>query len=243
MLRLLLGIAVLLHALCEGIVAEERLLPWSAKGRVTDIQGQPVSGAVIYAHCGIGSLHPTGKAVSDTNGLYTLRFGPGVLSSSRGLVQAATISVHLDGWFETNLHRQGDMIAALELPTEPIHWAGKTTNDLFLPGLEKPLEFVLAPAALVKGTLTGEDGRPLGNRRVGITGTNLPPSSSVLAETRTRQDGQFEFKNVPTGYHFRLYAEDPKVSWREWPFKTIRLGAAEEYEYRLKFRDGRIVEQ
>jgi hypothetical protein len=234
---LVLGIGVSLAAQTNTPVDK----PWRVTGTVTDVKGGPVTGATVYAHCGIGSLFPTGQAVSGTNGAYDLWFGPGVRSSTKGLVQAATISVHLAGWFETNLHRQGDLIAGMELPAEAIHWGNKTTNDLFLPGVPRRLDFVLAPAAVVKGSVTDASGKPLAGKRVGLTGEILPPSCSVIAETRSDDKGAFEFQNVPIGYAFRLYAEDGRRDWRRWPWIDVNLLESGTYEYRLKVQGDQLA--
>jgi len=51
--------------------------PLVVQGRVTDEQGQPLEDVTINASCGIGSLLPTGQALSGTDGRYTLRFSGG----------------------------------------------------------------------------------------------------------------------------------------------------------------------
>lgn len=216
--------------------------PWIAFGRVTDVAGRPVAGARISAHCGIGTLMPTGNALSDSNGMYELRFAPGVLSSIKDMVQAATISVQHSGFFETNLHRQGGLIAAMQLPERPIRWGNKTTNDLFLPGAPRRVDFVLAPAATIKGMVLNASGKPLVDARVGLTGDVLPPACSVLAEHRTDREGRFQFGNVPTGYEFRLYVEDGGKDWREWPGFKVKLSGPSTREYRLKVVGDRLEE-
>lgn len=178
--------------------------PWRATGRVTDVSGKPMVGAVVRAHCGMGSLHETGQAVTDEQGNYSLEFGPGLMSTNRQLVQAATISVRCDGYFEKDLGRQGDLIAAFEKPEE-IAWGDRTEEHLFLPGQPKQVNFVMAEAVEFSGRiLIGEPLSPAKRYRVSLTGKVLPPSSSVVAQTTTDEQGVFRFKDLPTGYAFQL---------------------------------------
>lgn len=200
-------------------------LPWRAKGRVTDREGKPLAGVNVRAHCGIGSLMPTGEAVTNAEGNYELQFGPGMFLENRQLVQAATISVSLDGHFEQNLHRQGDLIAVLEKPEdEDLGWGGKKIKDLFLPGEPKMIDFVMLPATKLKGVVIGKDGDRLDGVRVSLTGQNMPPSCSVVAQTQTDKGGRFELTNLPTGFAFQLLIEpakkqSPALSWASSPLK------------------------
>jgi beta-lactamase regulating signal transducer with metallopeptidase domain len=201
-------------------------LPWRAKGRVTNREGIPLSGVSVQAHCGFGTLFRTGNAVTDANGLYDLQFGPGGRSQNRQLVQAATISVSLDGHFERNLHRQGDLVAALEKPDgEDVGWAGKTTKDLFLPGEPKTIDFIMLPATKFKGVVIGKDGDRLEGVRVSLTGPDLPPSSSVVAQTQTDKGGRFELTNLPAGFAYQLLIEPAKAQppWLGWASPPLKL--------------------
>jgi beta-lactamase regulating signal transducer with metallopeptidase domain len=201
-------------------------LPWRAKGRVTNREGIPLSGVSVQAHCGFGTLFRTGNAVTDANGLYDLQFGPGGRSQNRQLVQAATISVSLDGHFEQNLHRQGDLVAALEKPDgEDVGWAGKTAKDLFLPGEPKTIDFIMLPATKFKGVVIGKDGDRLEGVRVSLTGPDLPPSSSVVAQTQTDKGGRFELTNLPTGFAYQLLIKPAKAQppWPGWASPPLKL--------------------
>jgi hypothetical protein len=68
---------------------------WTIVGAVTDGEARPLEGVEIRASCGWGTLRPTGETVSDQQGKYTLRFGPGMrMPSDDGRnagTQAATI--------------------------------------------------------------------------------------------------------------------------------------------------------
>jgi beta-lactamase regulating signal transducer with metallopeptidase domain/thiol-disulfide isomerase/thioredoxin len=88
-------------------------------GLITDPANQPLAGVEVRAHCGYGTLRQTGSAVTDERGRYALRFGPGILLATAddenrlGVGrQAATIAPRLEGWYEVNLHRQGNLAMA-----------------------------------------------------------------------------------------------------------------------------------
>ncbi len=207
----------------QGELETDPNRPWQATGRVTDIQGQPIVGAVVRAHCGVGSLHETGNATTDELGNYVLHFGPGIFSNNQQLVQAATISVKLDGFFEKNLGRQGDMVAALEKP-ERIEWGDRTEEHLFLPGKPRQIDFVLAPAVSFSGrVLVGDTLQPVKDHSVSLTGKFLPPSTSVVAQTKTDEQGKFSFTNLPTGYAFQLKIESADREQRHNTFASPPL--------------------
>jgi beta-lactamase regulating signal transducer with metallopeptidase domain len=201
---------------------EEREKPWTAIGQVTDADGKPLPGVTVRAHTGIGTLFNTGTALTDEDGKYKLEFGPGIWSENRKMVQAATISVSLAGHAEKNLHRQGDCVAALEMPDGEIGWGGKTVDDLFLPDKPKEIDFVMVPATRLSGVILGEVGDKLDGLRVSLRGEDMPPSSSVVAQTTTDKGGRFELADIPTGYNWQLLveparAESPWLGWASAP--------------------------
>jgi hypothetical protein len=214
--------------------------PWIVQGTVVDESGTPLSDVDIYANTGIGSLKIGGHTKSKADGTFEFRFGPGYYSEDQEGVQAATISPHKEGWFETNLHRQGDLVAAYKLPKGEIGWGKKTAADVFLPNEPKTLKFTMARAASVSGVLLDASGKPLANKRVGVTGDEIPPSSSVFAEVKTDDDGAFEFKNLPTTYALKIYSETAR-NWRDWPSVTVKLGKPEHFKTRLEQRGDRFV--
>jgi beta-lactamase regulating signal transducer with metallopeptidase domain len=200
-------------------------MPWRATGRVTDSGGKPFPGVEVRAHTGIGSLRNSGTTTTGADGRYVLDFGPGIWSENRQMVQAATISVSLEGFTEQNMHRQGDKVAALEKPDGEIGW-GKTEDDLFLPGKPLEIDFVMAPATKLQGIILDERGDKLEGMKVSLTGKDLPPSSSVVARTATDKGGRFEFTNIPAGYPFQILVEPskPRSPWLAWasPPMTFR---------------------
>ena len=209
------------HA-AESAFTTDPKKPWTVNGIVVTESGEPIPDASIIAHAGMGSLHMTGRTTSDSAGKFEMSFGPGVWSKTLDLVQAATISVHKDGWFETNLYRQGDLLAAHKLPEGEIGWGKKTADDVFLPGKPKTLKFTLKPAASISGTLSEPDGKPISGIRVGITGDDLRPSTSVFSEEKTDERGEFKFTELPTTFKVKIYFESKK-NWREWPSYTVLL--------------------
>ncbi len=203
--------------------------PWTVNGSVVTELGEPIADASIIAHAGMGSLRMTGRTISDRDGKFEMSFGPGVWMRNQEGVQAATISVHKEGWFETNLYRQGDLLAAHKLPEGEIGWGKKTAEDVFLPGKAKTLKFTLKPAANISGTLSDSNEKPISGIRVGITGNELPPSSSVFAEVKTDEKGEFQFSNLPTTFKLKLYFETKK-NWRDWPSYTVLLREPKDFK-------------
>lgn len=173
---------------------------WCVTGRVTDAAGQPMSGVEIVAHCGEGTLRGTGHTMSDKDGQYTLRFGPGIWFNAPDQpagVQAATISPHKPGYFEQNLHRQGDLAMADSPPPEKER-ATWGTRKIVLRNKPHRVDFVMVPAAEVHGRVLDERGQPLAGAVVALAGQELPPSSSVVSYTKTDADGAFTMTEVPT---------------------------------------------
>jgi hypothetical protein len=205
-------------------------LPWEVTGKVSDRDGRPLEGAEIRAHCGMGTLHQTGSAVSGPDGRFRMRFGPGIWSEDRTAVQAATISVHLPGHFEKNMHRQGDLLAALEPPAGELEWVYERLDDVILPGKPREIDFVMLPAARFKGMLKLADWKPAANYRVSLTGDQLPPSSSVVDEVRTDENGAFEMADIPTGFPFQVLVEPPVAEhpWLGWASPPVEFVFASE---------------
>jgi beta-lactamase regulating signal transducer with metallopeptidase domain len=227
----------------EDNAAREK--PWSVIGRVTDGQGQPLAGVTVRAHCGWGTLRETGSATTGSDGRYELHFGPGMFSQDRSMVQAATISVDLAGHFEQNLHRQGDLLAAYELPAGEIGWGDKTEADVFLPGQPKQIDFVMVPAASFRGIVMDADGKRLAGVRVALTGPDLPPSSNVIDSVRTDDQGQFEIRDIPTGFKYQVLVE-PAVAeppWLAWASPPVEFVPIDSNDTRFRYTTGdRLVD-
>jgi outer membrane protein assembly factor BamB/protocatechuate 3,4-dioxygenase beta subunit len=212
--------------------------PWSVHGRVTDADGKPMPGVVVRAHTGIGTLRGGGQATTDAEGKYAFSFGPGIRFANNDVqLQAATIAPHKDGFFEKNLSRQGDLVAALKMPEGEIGWGGKTKDDVILPGKPRELNFVMLPAAKVSGTLIDKDAKPLAGYGVSLTGRNLYPSSSVMASTKTDDAGRFTLADIPTGFSYQFLVEPAK---REPPWNAWASGP---YEFKAGGRDDLFIQR
>ena len=193
---------------------------WCVTGRVTDAQGEPMLGVEIRAHCGIGTLPVTGRATTNERGEYDLRFGPGMRMMNRDDpvgIQAATISPHKPGWFERSLHRQGGLLMAYRPPKRE-DWQGwlrpEHSDQTFEPdcfvllGQPRKVDFVMVPAAQVRGRLLDAAGQPVAQTYVSLSGDELPPASSAVASVKTDDDGAFTLAEVPTkAYWFSVRNE------------------------------------
>ena len=216
-------------------------------GRVTDEQGNGLPGVTVAANCGAGTLRRTGETLTDDNGSYILRFGPGMrtrdeTSGKWGVgVQAATIHPAKSGYFDANLNRQGDLLMADRVPAsgENVGWK-VDTNKLVLPGRPFPLNFVMLPAATIEGELHDEKGAVVPGWAVCLSGENLPPSSSVFTCVDSDEKGYFSVKDAPTTGRWWLEAYRHADRKRNLPasveFRSERFTLAEPGKYQFKAR-------
>jgi hypothetical protein len=170
--------------------------PFIVRGRVVDEQGNGLSDVIITACCGMGTLATTGEAHSRADGSYELRFHPG----SVGL-QAATIVPSKPGYFDANLQRQGELFMVDDLAAltkDSKRWGKVDTNKVVLPHRPYQLNFVLLPAAQIRGRFLDESNKPLAKKNICLSGEELPPSSSAYTSATTDDNGYFHFSNVPT---------------------------------------------
>ena len=209
--------------------AQENQEPrWSVNGRVVDGEGNPIRGARVTAHTGVGTLVGGGKGETDANGNFQFTFGPGIRMSNNDVqMQLATISVSMPGYFEKNLSRHGDLAMALRIPDDFESWAGHPEKDIILPGKPRTLNFVLLPGATVSGTLVNEKGKSLAGYSISLKGEQLPPSSSVAAHERTDADGKFSLNGIPTSFRYQLLVSptNPRPPWNSWasgPFNFFK---------------------
>ena len=178
-------------------------------GTIFDQAKEPLAGVEVMAFCGSGTLRRTGITQSDANGHYTLRFGPGLLTlrtadSPQGVgEQAATVSPRLAGWYEANLHRQGNLMMTDE-PRSGQPKAIRGYSGVVTPDHPFRLDFVMAQGATIKGRLVNEFGRPITGESISLDGDPLPPSSSVLDTAQTDRDGRFQFEGVPLHHKWKF---------------------------------------
>jgi biopolymer transport protein ExbD len=222
---------------------------WIATGRVTDKDGKPMEGVLISVDAGMGSLFQTGKATTGADGRYTVEFTQGVLmgalmgNDSPGL-QFANVTAHMPHFFEKNLNRHGAGAMALHaVATEDLKGYGVAADALALPGKPRMVDFVLLPAARIKGRLFGTgtfsrltpeqmrnqlpdeekliagyvklDHAPLAGWQLWLKGKTLPPGASVICTTRTDKDGNFVMEDVPTGFEWQFLGETNRDDVRE----------------------------
>ena len=183
-------------------------------GLIADSRGNALAGVEVRACCGIGTLQCTGRTMSDANGKYVLAFGPGVLmgkllSGGHGVgLQAATIFAEKSGYSCVELGRAGNLGMTDLDEVKPEHsrsFAGVVYRS-------KPyrLDFVLQPAASLKGAITSANGKLPEKLTLSLVGKVLPPSCSVLTSVELLQTNAFAFSNVPIQSNWWFEA-----SWRE----------------------------
>jgi hypothetical protein len=217
----------------EGSATRPASARWCVTGRVSNEAGTPLADVEVTAHCGEGTLRCTGRAVSDEEGQFVLWFGPGMffLNDETGL-QAATIAPHKIGWIERNLHRQGDLRMAKRPPDESElrHWG--PAEAVVYPDQPRRVDFVMIPAATIKGRLLDSARRPILNHYVSLDAEELPPSSSVLATMQTDGTGRFRFTEVPAGPVW-LSIRSPDNVMHEMRTQTLSCSASDVTEVEL----------
>jgi thiol-disulfide isomerase/thioredoxin/protocatechuate 3,4-dioxygenase beta subunit len=193
---------------------EENQKPFVVFGQITDESGQPLQGVEVFANCGLGSLVITGNAKTDADGKYRLHFGPGVIVSNKDFphgvgTQVATITPAKEFWYETNLHRRGNLLMT-DSPV-PIK-AEERKGYAGVVKINKPYElnFVMTPGTTVKGYLLNEFGFPIAGQSLSMSGPELPPECSVFATTETDAQGRFAFTGVPV----KLAGQEERLKWR-----------------------------
>ncbi|UCD50292.1 MAG: carboxypeptidase regulatory-like domain-containing protein [Phycisphaerales bacterium] len=125
--------------------------PFVVTGRVTDGQGRGQYGVTVTAATGIGTLLGGGETITDTQGRYRLRFGPGMLFTDKKVhplgvgFQNALITVRKPGFREANQCRHGRLAMAETVP-DPARMKNSTYAGVVLPNTAFHLDFVLLPA-------------------------------------------------------------------------------------------------
>jgi hypothetical protein len=198
------ALTVRLHAVEPTETEIKERWPYVITGQVRNADGNGMAGVAIATHIGIGTLMEGGCVFSDSHGSYTLRFP--AFSKELFVVVAAP---RQHGFFEKNLSRHGDLLPLWTDHVPQMTW-GHPPARWIIAGKPYPLDFVMLPAATVRGTLLDVRGGPMRLRRISVTGPVLPPASNVFASCETDDDGKFQFDNLPTGMicRFELSADD-----------------------------------
>lgn len=215
-----------------------KALRWVVTGKVTDPSGNGLPGVSVRANCGWGTLRPTGETTTAADGTYTLRFSPGMhvldekTNKWRAGVQTAVVSPSNPGYYEWNLHRQGDLLMADKLPDEKeLKVWGARPDRIVLPNHPHPVDFVMAPAASIDVLLVDDKNGPLADTPLQIAGETLPPASSVLTSGRTDKSGKYAFGEVPLEYAWSLVVPQPGNPIRE--VRTLPIVFREPGLYRI----------
>ena len=200
----------------------DRRWPWIVQGRVVDSRGAPVADAEVHVATGMGTLMGGTRTQTDAEGRYFARFSQGVWTAGDGpQLQYAIVSAHQPGFFEKSLNRQGDYVIARKAPSDQeLQGFGCKRERVILPGAAATVDFVLQPAAKIVGILVDEEGKPLRDYSISLSGKELPPASSVYVQERTNAAGEFVMDKIPTD--------------REWFFESFDAGKGRRESLELK---------
>ena len=134
---------------------EQSSMPASAKGpfivtgTVTDGQNHPLAGVRVWVSCGKGTLIPCGETFTGSDGRYALHFNGAMQKWDKATrswkvpLQAAVVSPEMAGYYEKNLHRQGDLCVS-DKPLKNANAWSRPENTL-LPNKPLAVDFVLLP--------------------------------------------------------------------------------------------------
>jgi hypothetical protein len=84
------------------------------------------------------------------------------------------------------------------------NWESKSIDKVVFPNQPREVNFVLTPAATLRGKLIAHPGNELEGQSVYLTGDDLPPGCSVLKQFETGDDGKFEIADIPVGRPWRF---------------------------------------
>ena len=212
----------------------QKQYPFSVHGRVTDSDGKPVEGVTVRAATGIGTLRRGGAASTDAEGRYRLPFRAGItlLEDYAPLnvgLQAAIITAHKPGWYETNLNRQGGLQMSDQTPKELMNEDGgglESIDSVIFPNQPREVNFTLAPAVVIEGEFVGDGTGEIENQSLTLNGDELPPASSAFASVTTNKDGKFEMDGVPPGkpWWFEMRIHGTRGEVRSEPFTVAEPG-------------------
>jgi hypothetical protein len=187
----------------------------------------PMAGVEVNASAGMGSLFHTGQTKTDKDGKFRLTFTPGIAVAGQNVAGVAIISVRKPGWYGGAWAWPAQFILTDKpLTQEQMKEYPKYRN--ITPGVPHKLEFHMCPAAAVKVRLLGADEKPMANANLWMTGENLPPGGSVVAQGKTDADGVFTATEIPRS-PYRLVLGDPKDFHKELVLGEIEFKDAAEY--------------
>ncbi len=177
---------------------------FSVYGIVTDEQGNPISDVKVSASCGIGTLFRTGETITGEIGHYKLYFGPGIRRRIQDTdqwgagFQAATIYAQKSDLFEANLCQHGNLAMSGRADYADYYKKQmKYYKGVVLPDKPYRLDFVMLPAATIKGKLVDKKGNPISGEEIWLAGNELYPSTNALETIKTDKDGMFTLDSVP----------------------------------------------
>jgi protocatechuate 3,4-dioxygenase beta subunit len=210
--------------------------PLVVTGTVTDGAGRPMPGVEIVGRCAYISMASECKAVSGADGRYTVRFGPtmGVPGRRIPFFQSAFVNARRPGFYERDLGHSSQFHALSKLSDCP-DLRPDPARKVLLANTPYTLNFIMLPAAVVKGRLVDAEGLPLAGWRVGVAGEHGPPPYKVVASAETDRDGRFRLDNVPPG---PWWFTDYQGSGNEIKSESVTFERPEQYAVELVVRDG-----
>jgi beta-lactamase regulating signal transducer with metallopeptidase domain len=205
---------------------DENLRPFVVNGAVRNEDGSPLPGIEVRAYTSWGVLIPCpGSAVSDANGAYTLRFGPGQGSwdaangKLRVPVQGIFIQPRDINHYELNRCRQGFIGVAEEPPGPDVG----NYSPIILPGESHTINFAMAPGVSISGWLVDAQYRAIPDRYTWLQEEEDRPDGTPVGAVQTDGRGRFTFHSVPCDAPLRFGA---KLGGSNVRSEELRFGKA-----------------
>ena len=203
-------------------LSEQALTAWIIEGKVLGWDGKPVPEAEVKVSLGSTPFATLGTGKTQRDGSYHITFGASAARAPqdlRGVLQPVLIRVEKKEYAEKDLCQAGELQMAWELtPEQKAGGVPSGLDRVLLPGRPLHTDFVLLPAATVRGVLLNPDGSPLPDRGITLVGNRMPPGKSIYATASADRNGRFVFDDVSTQHDWSFSVDDdPRFTKRTAP--------------------------
>jgi hypothetical protein len=220
-----------------------RSWPYIYYGRVTDIDGKPLSEVPVKVFSGLATCFCVAETKTDDNGMYATRFAQGGIIFSEDWQIAGMVYARKPGWGDIHDYTQGNLWLVPRKPV-PKTWLDKQDEDpakFVAPNEPRQVDFVLAPEIAVEGRLLDADDKPLASYTVTLESKEQPPGYRDSKTCITDSDGKFKLTEVSPVRWFSVLANPPES--KQKISTSLIFGKGGDQSVRLKLKDGNLDDQ